>query len=366
MILTDEDLRARACSELRRGLPVILRDDAQAVLVLSAEMATQKALDSSGDAAKVSGAARPIVAISDRRAVTIKARAYDGDLARISPDGPLTTRLVHAIADPALDLDSPLQGPYRTQREGSADLARAALALCKRAKLLPAAVLWSLTLQAADSLANAQRLVSLPAPPSRPETAGSWVETVSARVPISAHLTAALDAIGRVGWDDEHYALEIGDPPRDKPVLTRLHSACATGDLFGSLKCDCGPQLHAALRRIAEEGAGVLVYLQQEGRGIGLANKMRAYRLQDQGFDTVDANHRLGFQDDERLLSEGGQMLRAMGFSQARLMTNNPRKIAALTEVGIEVVERVPLQVGETDENKHYLAVKAEKSGHIL
>ncbi|MGB0440780.1 MAG: GTP cyclohydrolase II, partial [Paracoccaceae bacterium] len=165
---------------------------------------------------------------------------------------------------------------------------------------------------------------------------------------------------------EEHYAIEIGQPDRSQPVLTRLHSACFTGDLLGSLKCDCGPQLNAALNQMGTEGAGVLLYLQQEGRGIGLANKMRAYALQDQGFDTVEANHRLGFEDDERDFRLGSSILHHMGFATVRLMTNNPGKIAMMTACGIAVTDRVPLRVGHTPENAAYLATKAAKSGHML
>jgi GTP cyclohydrolase II len=165
---------------------------------------------------------------------------------------------------------------------------------------------------------------------------------------------------------EEHYAIEIGSPPRDKPVLARLHSACFTGDVIGSLKCDCGPQLNGALARMGAEGAGVLLYLNQEGRGIGLANKMRAYSLQDQGFDTVEANHRLGFEDDERDFRIGATILRRLGFSAVRLLTNNPRKVGMMQAAGVEVAERVPLMVGENPLNARYLATKAAKSGHLL
>jgi GTP cyclohydrolase II len=189
---------------------------------------------------------------------------------------------------------------------------------------------------------------------------------------ISARLPMMASAAGRVHIfrpDDggaEHYAIEIGRPDRDAPVLARLHSACFTGDVLGSLKCDCGPQLRAALAQMGTEGAGVLLYLNQEGRGIGLANKMRAYSLQDQGFDTVEANHRLGFEDDERDFRIGADILKRMGFSKVRLLTNNPKKLAMLSACGLDVVERVPLKVGETRENAAYLATKAAKSGHLL
>ncbi|WP_372841129.1 GTP cyclohydrolase II, partial [Phaeovulum sp.] len=165
---------------------------------------------------------------------------------------------------------------------------------------------------------------------------------------------------------EEHYAIEIGVPSRDAPVLTRLHSACFTGDVLGSLKCDCGSQLAAALAAMATEGAGVLLYLNQEGRGIGLANKMRAYSLQDQGFDTVEANHRLGFEDDERDFRLGAAILKELGFSSVRLLTNNPAKVKMLAANGITVAERVPLQVGRTRHNAAYLATKAAKSGHLM
>ena len=164
----------------------------------------------------------------------------------------------------------------------------------------------------------------------------------------------------------DSYAIEIGRPDRAAPVLARLHSACFTGDLMGSLKCDCGPQLRGALAQMGNEGSGVLLYLNQEGRGIGLANKMRAYALQDQGFDTVEANHRLGFEDDERDFRLGADLLKSLGFSAVRLLTNNPAKIAMMEKSGIQVTERVPLRVGETTFNKDYLATKASKSGHLL
>jgi GTP cyclohydrolase II len=191
-------------------------------------------------------------------------------------------------------------------------------------------------------------------------------EVVSARVPLAASEAGRVRVFRSALDGAEHVAVEVGSPPRDAPVLARLHSACLTGDLLGSLKCDCGPQLQAALARMGEAGAGVLLYLDQEGRGIGLSNKMRAYSLQDQGFDTVDANHRLGFEDDERDFRVGAEMLRLMGIGAVRLLTNNPAKVRRMEEAGIRVAERVPLRVGETPENAAYLATKARRSGHLL
>jgi len=189
---------------------------------------------------------------------------------------------------------------------------------------------------------------------------------ISARLPLEVSEAGRLHIFRPDDGAEEHYAVEIGQPARDKPVLSRLHSACFTGDLLGSLKCDCGPQLRGALAQMGTEGAGVLLYLNQEGRGIGLANKMRAYSLQDQGFDTVEANHRLGFDDDERDFRIGAEILKKMGFNSVRLLTNNPAKVARMEGAGVQVTERVPLIEGANPHNHAYLATKAAKSGHLL
>jgi len=189
---------------------------------------------------------------------------------------------------------------------------------------------------------------------------------IHARLPLDVSEAGRLHIFRSDDGDEEHYAIEIGQPDRAQPVLARLHSACFTGDVMGSMKCDCGPQLRGAMAMMGEEGAGVLLYLNQEGRGIGLTNKMRAYSLQDQGFDTVEANHRLGFEDDERDFRIGGDILCKMGFSKVRLLTNNPAKVARLESHGLIVTERVPLKVGENRHNAGYLATKAAKSGHLL
>lgn len=355
------ELMARARSDLRMGVPVVLRDGDRFALAMATETLGAQRLD---DLRAFPG--QPVVAITARRAETLKARAYDGDLARIVVPGDIGLGWIRAIADPADDLNRPMKGPLVAQREGPADLHRLAIALVKSARLLPAAVVQEI--EGGAMLAASAQLTLINRELAQPllDENSPLHPVVSARLPMQVSEAGHLHVFRPEDGGEEHYAIEIGRPDRAKPVLARLHSACFTGDLMGSLKCDCGPQLRAALAQMGEEGAGVLLYLNQEGRGIGLANKMRAYSLQDQGFDTVEANHRLGFEDDERDFRLGSDILKSMGFSAVRLLTNNPAKIDMMEKTGIAVTERVPLKVGETAHNRGYLATKAAKSGHML
>ncbi|MCE6967765.1 GTP cyclohydrolase II [Cereibacter sphaeroides] len=349
----------RARGDLRMGVPVVLTAEGTGVLAVAVEALEAARL------AELRLLGAPELAITARRAETLKARVYDGDLARIEVPDAAGIEWLQAVADPADDLRLPMKGPLRSLRGGGAGLARAALALAKSAHLLPAALVVPVAEPLRLAVENA--LTLLPLAEVEPElTRGSPLHpVVSARVPMVASEAGRVHVFRPEDGGEEHYAIEIGKPDRAQPVLARLHSACFTGDVLGSLKCDCGPQLRAALGRMGEEGAGVLLYLNQEGRGIGLANKMRAYSLQDQGFDTVEANHRLGFEDDERDFRIGAGILRQMGFSAVRLLTNNPAKIRMMEANGIRVTERVPLHVGRTEFNAAYLATKAAKSGHL-
>ncbi|WP_458791885.1 GTP cyclohydrolase II [Yoonia sp. MH D7] len=347
---------ARARADLRMGVPV--------VLVEGAVMLAAETLDA-GRLAHLRGlGGAPVLAVTGWRAQTLKTPAYDGDVARITLPQDATLKWIRAIADPADDLNSPMKGPFRMLREGSADLHRAAIALTKAARLLPAALLLPVADPAAFAAEHNLTLISAVA--ARDTELSPLNPIISARLPLEVSEAGRLHIFRPDDGAEEHYAVEIGNPDRATPVLSRLHSACFTGDLLGSLKCDCGPQLRGALAQMGTEGSGVLLYLNQEGRGIGLANKMRAYSLQDQGFDTVEANHRLGFDDDERDFRIGAEILKCMGFNAVRLLTNNPAKVARMQDAGITVTERVPLKVGENPHNHGYLATKAAKSGHLL
>jgi len=367
LALTAEEHAARARADLRIGAPVALTSESGAsggALVIAAETLSDARLA----ALRAAGPEALDLAVSHRRAETLRARAYDGSLARIVVPEDADAAWVLATADPSRDLTVPLKGPFATRRGGACDLHALALVLAKQARLLPAAAVASFAdAGRVRALAREAGLTELTqAILAREATVPRMTRVSDARVPTRFARAGRCHVFRPADGCEEHYAIEIGRPSRGTTVLARLHSACFTGDVIGSLKCDCGAQLAAAMTQIAEAGAGILLYMNQEGRGIGLANKMRAYALQDQGYDTVEANHRLGFEDDERDFRLGAEMLKAMGFGAVRLMTNNPAKIAMMREAGIEVAERVPLKVGRTPENAAYLATKAAKSGHLL
>jgi len=267
------------------------------------------------------------------------------------------------IADPALDLANPLKGPFRAEPLEWVAEAQAALELARLAGILPAFLV--------DPLSAGEPHYLEPGDIAAFRDVGAIRIVTRARLPVNASKDAEIVAFRSPADTREHVALIIGEQTGDRAPLVRVHSECLTGDVFGSLKCDCGPQFDAALdamvRHAEDEGGwGVLLYLRQEGRGIGLINKLRAYRLQDQGFDTVDANTRLGLPDEARDFPVAARMLDLIGATAIRLLTNNPAKLEALEAHGIVVSERVQHQLPENEYNARYLATKRDRSGHLL
>lgn len=349
---------SHALDALRRGQPVVIAEGKAALAVLSVELAEDEAL------AALDAVAPADVLLTSSRAEVLKlvnqlpAAAGPVRVAR-APWLDLPTAV--ALADPVFDLSHPFKGPFSTVGITTPALADAAIRLAKLAGLLPA-----LFVREAAPADAALPRVSPPALAAY--QAPDRLRIVArAHLPLAQSAQSVLVAFRGTPEQGEHLALLVcGDPARDPPPLVRLHSECLTGDVLGSLKCDCGPQLHAALDAMAEAGGGILLYLRQEGRGIGLLNKLRAYALQDQGFDTVDANLRLGFGVDERDFGIAARMLALLNVGRIRLLSNNPHKVAGLQSAGVDVVERVPLNLPANPHNAHYLATKRDRTGHIL
>jgi GTP cyclohydrolase II len=314
------------------------------------------------------GASAPRMLISAARAATLKLAnqreaAVPHAPVLIAGGEDFTMRDALPIADPALDLGNPLKGPFKAVTLDWEESARAALELARIAGILPAFLV--------DPVDAGEAVPVAVSDLAAYSHAGALKIVTRARLPVSACEDAEIVAFRSAADLREHVALVIGKQSGDRHPLVRLHSECLTGDILGSLKCDCGPQLDAALHAMAHEaqdsgGWGVLLYMRQEGRGIGLVNKLRAYRLQDQGFDTVEANQRLGLPDEARDFPVAARMLELLGARTIRLMTNNPAKVAALEAAGITVSERVPHQLPENPHNARYLATKRDRSGHLL
>jgi GTP cyclohydrolase II len=348
---------ARGIDALRRGWPIVISDGDARLELLAIETAD------AGRLADFAVDGRYDVLLSGERAATLMlinqlpaADAQGG--VRIAQAPWLDLDAATALADPALDLSSPLKGPFRTSPVTHGSLTVAALKLARLAGLLPAFFL--------RDGGGTEDTPEIAAAAIDDYDAPSHLHIASrARLPVEAMEHTEIVAFRSAEEAVEHVALLIGTP-NGKPPLVRLHSECLTGDVFGSLKCDCGPQLDGALHRIAGEGWGVLLYLRQEGRGIGLVNKLRAYALQDQGFDTVDANLRLGFAIDARDFGVAARMLELIGQPRIRLLTNNPAKVAGLEAAGIEIVERVAHRIDPNPHNADYLAIKRDRTGHAL
>ena len=347
---------ARAIDALRRGWPIEVSAGDGALVLLSVEGADERSLLTFDPASTA-----PIL-ISASRAQTLRLanqrEAADPEApVLVQREGRIDLGGAMAMADPVRDLGTPLKGPYRALPLASSDAAAAALRLARLAGILPAFFVASEPI-ATEASADETAILAF-------DGGQQLYIATHARLPVSAADNAEIWAFRTPGDPREHVALVVGTRDASTPVV-RLHSECLTGDVLGSLKCDCGPQLHSALHQIAEARWGVLLYLRQEGRGIGLINKLRAYALQDQGFDTVDANTRLGFAIDARDFSVAAQMLKLLAIRDIRLLTNNPAKVAGLEAEGVRVAERVPLSIAANPHNARYLDTKRDRTGHQL
>ena len=353
----------RAAAELRRGLPVIVRPTkGLPSLVAAAEFATPDMLAA---LARWSGG-EPHVLLTHQRAQTLKIRLYTDELVAVALPRADGARAAQALADPTRDLHDPLMGPWRAARTPLSPNAKAAVKLAKIATLLPAVIEVPLSAAKAAKLQRDEGVAAVRAADVVGRDDSTAFKIVArARLPLAGAENTHVLAFRPANGGREHLALVIGSPEPPGPVLVRLHSECLTGDLLGSLKCDCGDQLRGAVAAIGAAGSGILLYLAQEGRGIGLINKLKAYELQDQGFDTIEANQRLGFEADEREFAAAAEMLKYLGFASVRLMTNNPDKVAALARYGVDVVERVAHKFPSNPHNEAYIATKKAKAGHL-
>ena len=397
----------RAVSELRRGRLVRLASGTEALLVGAVETLQPAAWDELADIAAGPGGQRPSVTLTAERAQSsgwLRATAAvlaDAVVATLNPAGmagsepasvaPITLRLPESfdpallgdlagIGSPGRDGGVPSGAPEVARWAGllgaqpaapvsqTTAAMRSALELTRLARLVPAVVTLDAGLGAphAENGHDLHLRVSdedIRAYPQ--ERARSLLRVSEAPVPLAGHEKSRFVLFRETVADLEHVAIVIGEPDPTQPVLVRLHSSCLTGDLFASLRCDCGDQLRGAIDRLGE-GGGVLLYLAQEGRGIGLANKLRAYDRQDAGLDTIDADRYLGFRGDERNFAVAVQMLRALGIGRIRLLTNNPAKIAALRQAGIDVVERIGIGGQVNRHNERYIATKRDRAGHLI
>jgi len=357
----------RAISDLRRGTPVLILQQEAALLVGAAE--TLGAMGLADIAAE--GLATPVFLLAPVRAASLLRRpvtqAEDQPVVALRlPTAALDPTRLRGFADPTAESLLPAE----SEPVPAPSLSGAALALAKLGRLLPALVV----APAAPGLAERLSLLTVPAEDilSYPVSAASSLKRVAeARVPLEDAPEARIIAFRAADGGIEHLAILVGDPEASMAAgqapLVRAHSECFTGDLLGSLRCDCGPQLRGAIKRMAEDPAGgVLLYLAQEGRGIGLVNKLRAYTLQDRGLDTLDANRALGYGADERNFLVAATMLREVGIPRVRLLTNNPDKLSGLAACGIEIVGREAHAFDPNGVNDAYLDTKARRFGHML
>jgi GTP cyclohydrolase II len=345
---------SRGLAEFRAGRPLLIRDDGETVLALPVEGLDAARLDAF---AAQCAPKTPRLIITARRASSLGLHGGTPMALQLEPG---------AEAARVLALVGAAKANHAVGGEPAGSAATAAIDLVKLAQLLPAVLVANLS--AAQASACDLPIVTVEAEAVarfRIEARQSLTVAGEASVPLSAGIGTRFVAF-RDAFGDSPVAVVVGNPDPAKPVPVRLHSACLTGDVFGSRRCDCGDQLKLALARLHEAGGGVILYLAQEGRGVGLANKMRTYQLQDTGLDTVDANTTLGFDDDERDYGVAVRMLQTLGYTRIVLLTNNPAKLDSLAKGGIEIAGRMALEAPINADNRRYLTAKATRNGHHL
>ncbi|MGB2320172.1 MAG: GTP cyclohydrolase II [Candidatus Puniceispirillum sp.] len=355
----------RASAELRRGGYVMLRlNNGEAALFRGAEFADGEDINF---LSRLAGSG-PLLVLTANRIKSLQRSIRQGwPAATIA----LPARHYEQVFDLAFGQER-LDDDLSLIAERSGSLADHATRLLRNAKLLPAALMARLPFRdiaAQDRFAQEHNILALEARDlkSYPHQPGAMMRIAArARVPLAVAEDAEVVMFRAEIGGEDHFAVLIGKGVDLETPLVRLHSQCITGDVLGSLKCDCGDQLQAAMSLMAKNGGGVLIYLAQEGRDIGLLNKMRAYALQDNGLDTVDANHALGFDTDERVFLPAARILDALGITRLRLITNNPDKISQLEQCGIKVEERVPLTLASNPHNEDYIATKKNRTGHMI
>ena len=363
----------RALTELLHGRAVCLVDSVEGPPAVAAPCTLVAAVEvlSAARLAWLSAWGRPQLLLTAERAsvLGLSSTALPGTAVLVSlPDGvPLAVWLELAAVMAAPGPSTPAAALSVARLSSTQQrVVDSALALAKLARLTPALLVVELPVPDAARLSAAQLLsvssADVPFAPGRGER--SLRRVSGAQVAIEAHDDCEVVLFREDAGGAEHLAVIVGQPDFSQPVPLRLHSACLTGDLLGSLRCDCGDQLRRAITQLAAHG-GVLLYLQQEGRSIGLANKLRAYRLQDEGQDTIDADRTLGFMADERDYTPALAMLKSLGITQVRLLTNNPKKIAAIEAGGVEVVERLALYGPVNPYNARYIETKQQRAGHL-
>ena len=360
---------ARALSELRRGGAIAISAGGESAIAIAGELIEEPGFAWALSAAEAGGAggARLLMTVERSARLGLGAPAGIERFRLLSLPPAISADVIRQLADPTAEPIDPAFLELATSDDVPAVLCQAVIELAKAARLLPAAVVVAMPRAKLDAwVAEPFRLAAGDVIAYRRSAAAGLKRVGAARVPLVGAVETEIIAFRPSDGGKEHLAIVIGKLDPSRPVLTRLHSECFTGDLLGSLRCDCGDQLRGAIDEIAKSGSGVLLYLAQEGRGIGLVNKLRAYQLQDAGADTLEANLQLGFGADERVYQPAAEMLRQLDIPAVKLLTNNPEKVKGLAQCGIAVTERVPHVFPANDHNERYLSTKAIRFGHMF